>query len=183
MPHFHIPLQSGSDEVLRLMHRRYDTQFFADKVARVHELIPDAFIGVDVIVGTRGETDALFRDAHRFMEQLDVAQYHVFSYSERPGTKALQIPHAVRPEEKHERSQQILALSEAKLHIFYNRYARARRPVLLEHSHTPGIMHGFTDNYIRTEVRVAPDQPDNCIVQAELGPWNAAGDALTATLL
>jgi threonylcarbamoyladenosine tRNA methylthiotransferase MtaB len=165
------------------MHRRYDTQFFADKVARVHELIPDAFIGVDVIVGTRGETDALFRDAHRFMEQLDVAQYHVFSYSERPGTKALQIPHAVRPEEKHERSQQILALSEAKLHIFYNRYARARRPVLLEHSHTPGIMHGFTDNYIRTEVRVAPDQPDNCIVQAELGPWNAAGDALTATLL
>ena len=127
--------------------------------------------------------DALFRDAHRFMEQLDVAQYHVFSYSERPGTKALQIPHVVRPEEKHERSQQILALSEAKLHIFYNRYARARRPVLLEHSHTPGIMHGFTDNYIRTEVRVAPDQPDNCIVQAELGPWNAAGDALTATLL
>ncbi|MCR4922069.1 MAG: tRNA (N(6)-L-threonylcarbamoyladenosine(37)-C(2))-methylthiotransferase MtaB [Bacteroidaceae bacterium] len=183
MPHFHIPLQSGSDEVLRLMHRRYDTQFFADKVARVHALMPDAFIGVDVIVGTRGETDALFREAHRFLAQLDVAQYHVFSYSERPGTKALQIPHSVRPEEKHERSQQILALSEAKLHTFYNKYARARRPVLLEHSHTPGIMHGFTDNYIRTEVTVGEAQKDNRIVTVRLGEWNAAGDALTATIL
>ncbi len=183
MPHFHIPLQSGSDEVLRLMHRRYDTAFFAEKVARVHALLPDAFIGVDVIVGTRGETDELFQDALRFMQQLDVAQFHVFSYSERPGTKALQIPHSVRPEVKHERSQQILTLSEEKLHTFYNKYARATRPVLLEHSRTKGIMHGFTDNYIRVELQVPLTQQDNQIVNVQLGDWNRDGDALTGTLI
>ena len=183
MPHFHIPLQSGSDEVLRLMHRRYDTSFFADKVARVHELMPDAFIGVDVIVGTRGETDACFQDSLRFMSGLDVAQYHVFSYSERPGTKALQIPHRVRPQEKHERSQQVLALSEQKLHAFYDRFRGQARPVLLEHSRTPGLMHGFTDNYIRVELQVGAGQPDNVIVPVSLGGWNEAGDALCGTIL
>ena len=119
MPHFHIPLQSGSDEVLRLMHRRYDTQLFYNKVSRVRELMPDAFIGVDVIVGTRGETDELFREALSFMERIDVSQYHVFSYSERPGTKALQIPYVVSAQQKHERSQQVLALSQHKLRDFY----------------------------------------------------------------
>ena len=183
MPHFHIPLQSGSDEVLRLMHRRYDTSFFADKVARVHELMPDAFIGVDVIVGTRGETDACFQDSLRFMSGLDVAQYHVFSYSERPGTKALQIPHRVRPQEKHERSQQVLALSEQKLHAFYDRFRGQARPVLLEHSRTPGLMHGFTDNYIRVELQVEAAQPDNVIVPVSLGGWNEADDALCGTIL
>ena len=183
MPHFHIPLQSGSDEVLRLMHRRYDTSFFADKVARVHELMPDAFIGVDVIVGTRGETDACFQDSLRFMSGLDVAQYHVFSYSERPGTKALQIPHRVRPQEKHERSQQVLALSEQKLHAFYDRFRGQARPVLLEHSRTPGLMHGFTDNYIRVELQVGAGQPDNVIVPVSLGGWNEADDALCGTIL
>lgn len=183
MPHFHIPLQSGSDEVLRLMHRRYDTSFFADKVARVHELMPDAFIGVDVIVGTRGETDACFQDSLRFMSGLDVAQYHVFSYSERPGTKALQIPHRVRPQEKHERSQQVLALSEQKLHAFYDRFRGQARPVLLEHSRTPGLMHGFTDNYIRVELQVGAGQPDNIIVPVSLGGWNEADDALCGTIL
>ena len=183
MPHFHVPLQSGSDEVLKLMHRRYDTSFFADKVARVHELMPDAFIGVDVIVGTRGETDACFQDSLRFMSGLDVAQYHVFSYSERPGTKALQIPHRVRPQEKHERSQQVLALSEQKLHAFYDRFRGQARPVLLEHSRTPGLMHGFTDNYIRVELQVGAGQPDNIIVPVSLGGWNEADDALCGTIL
>ena len=182
MPHFHIPLQSGSDEVLRLMHRRYDTAFFAGKVARVHELIPDAFIGVDVIVGTRGETDACFQDSLRFMSDLDVAQYHVFSYSERPGTKALQIPYRVRPQEKHERSQQVLALSEQKLHAFYARFRGQTRPVLLEHSRTPGLMHGFTDNYIRVELQVEAGQPDNVIVPVSLGEWNETDDALCGTI-
>ena len=105
MPHFHIPLQSGSDEVLRLMHRRYDTSLFYNKVSRARELMPDCFIGVDVIVGTRGETSALFDEAERFIESLPVSQLHVFSYSERPGTAALRIPHIVGPKEKHERSQ------------------------------------------------------------------------------
>ena len=182
MPHFHIPLQSGSDEVLRLMHRRYDTKFFAEKIEEVHRFIPDAFIGVDVIVGMRGETDELFAEARDFMASLPISQFHVFSYSERPGTKALQIPGIVSPTKKHERSQQILSLSNEKLHIHYNNYIGQTRPVLLEHSRKAGILHGFTDNYIRVEVKSSSNSPkgrkDNTIVPIRLGDWNEAGDAL-----
>lgn len=142
--------------------------------------MPDAFIGVDVIVGMRGETDAMFRDAKSFMESMDVCQYHVFSYSERPGTKALEIPYRVSPEEKHERSRQVLEISDRKLHTFYNTHARETRPVLLEHGSAGGVLHGFTDNYIRVEV----DKPaqglleDNTVRDVRLGEWNAEGDAL-----
>lgn len=181
MPHFHIPLQSGSDEVLRLMHRHYDTRLFADKVAHVRQAMPDAFIGVDVIVGTRGETDELFAQALQFMEEIDVSQYHVFSYSERPGTRALQIPHVVSPEQKHERSQQVLALSERKWRQFYDRFRHTTRPVLLEHSRHEGVMHGFTDNYIR--VSVSAKDMDNQIASVQLGDWDADGNALQGTLL
>ena len=181
MPHFHIPLQSGSDEVLRLMHRHYDTRLFADKVAHVRQAMPDAFIGVDVIVGTRGETDELFAQALQFMEEIDVSQYHVFSYSERPGTRALQIPHVVSPEQKHERSQQVLALSERKWRKFYDRFRHTTRPVLLEHSRHEGLMHGFTDNYIR--VSVSAKDMDNQIASVQLGDWDADGNAPQGTLL
>ncbi len=183
MPHFHVPLQSGSDEVLRLMHRRYDTALFASKVDRIRELIPDAFIGVDVIVGTRGETDELFSEARDFMEQLDISQYHVFSYSERPGTQALKIPHQVRPEEKHRRSQQILQLSDRKLHDFYRRFMGTTRPVLLERSRRRGIMYGFTDNYIKVELHVSADQPDNVIVPVRLGDFSADRYALMGEIV
>jgi threonylcarbamoyladenosine tRNA methylthiotransferase MtaB len=183
MPHFHVPLQSGSDEVLRLMHRRYDTALFASKVDRIRELIPDAFIGVDVIVGTRGETDELFSEARDFMEQLDISQYHVFSYSERPGTQALKIPHQVRPEEKHRRSQQILQLSDRKLHDFYRRFMGTTRPVLLERSRRRGIMYGFTDNYIKVELHVSADQPDNVIVPVHLGDFSADRYALMGEIV
>mgnify|MGYP000750840280 CR=1 FL=1 len=114
MPHFHIPLQSGSDEVLQLMRRRYGTELFASKIAKIKEVMPDAFIGVDVIVGTRGETAGYFEKAYEFIHGLDVTQLHVFSYSERPGTQALKIDHVVTPEEKHQRSQRLLALSDEK---------------------------------------------------------------------
>lgn len=183
MPHFHVPLQSGSDEVLRMMHRRYDTALFASKVDRIHELIPDAFIGVDVIVGTRGETDELFSEARDFMEQLDISQYHVFSYSERPGTQALKIPHQVRPEEKHRRSQQILQLSDRKLHDFYRRFMGTTRPVLLERSRRRGVMYGFTDNYIKVELHVSADQPDNVIVPVRLGDFSADRYALMGEIV
>ena len=182
MPHFHIPLQSGSDEVLRLMHRRYDTLLFYNKVARVRELMPDAFIGVDVIVGTRGETDDLFNEAYNFMEKIDVSQYHVFSYSERPGTKALQIPYAVSAQQKHERSQRVLELSQRKLRGFYERFVGQVRPVLLEHSRTKGVMHGFTDNYIKVAVRTT-DELDNKIVNVRLGKWDDEEELLTAELI
>ena len=181
MPHFHIPLQSGSDEVLRLMHRRYDTRLFADRIAYVRRAMPDAFIGVDVIVGTRGETEELFAESLQFMSEVDVSQYHVFSYSERPGTRALQIHHVVSPEEKHERSQQVLALSQQKWQGFYERFRGTSRPVLLEHSRHDGVMHGFTDNYIRVSI---PSQGmDNQIVQVQLGDWDADGNALKGTVL
>lgn len=180
MPHFHIPLQSGSDEVLKLMHRRYDTKFFAQKIEEVRKYIPDAFIGVDVIVGMRGETDELFAKAREFMQALPVSQYHVFSYSERPGTKALQIPGIVTPQQKHERSQQILSISNDKLRTYYNKYKGQTRPVLLEHSIKGGVMHGFTDNYIRVEVQTKG--LDNTIVPVQLGEWNEKGDALTGTV-
>ncbi len=182
MPHFHIPLQSGSDEVLKLMHRRYGTSLFADKVKTIRDVMPDAFIGVDVIVGMRGETEELFRASKSFMESVDVSQYHVFTYSERRGTKALQIPHVVSPDEKHRRSQEILQLSEGKLHAFYNKYIGAGRPVLLEHSKQQGLIHGFTDNYIKVELHIDTDVSllDNRIVSVRLGGWNKEGDALTA---
>lgn len=187
MPHFHIPLQSGSDEVLRLMRRKYDTALFRSKVERVLELMPDAFIGVDTIVGTRGETEELFREAYDYMASLPVAQYHVFPYSERPGTKALEIPHKVRPEEKKERSQKILDLSERITHDFYNRYIGKVRPVLLEHSKSKRTMYGFTDNYIRVEITLpdgtSSDMVDNTIVDVRLGEWNEDGTALKGTMV
>ena len=187
MPHFHIPLQSGSDEVLRLMRRKYDTALFRSKVERVLELMPDAFIGVDTIVGTRGETDEFFQEAYDFMASLPVAQYHVFPYSERPGTKALEIPHKVRPEEKKERSQKILDLSESITHAFYERYIGKVRPVLLEHSKSKRTMHGFTDNYIRVEINLpegtSSDMVDNTIVNVRLGEWNEDGTALKGEII
>lgn len=181
MPHFHIPLQSGSDEVLRLMHRRYTTELFADKVYRIKELMPDAFIGVDVIVGTRGETEALFDEAYRFIDGLDISQLHVFSYSERPGTQALRIEHSVSAEEKHRRSQLLMAVSERKLHEFYARYIGSERTVLLEKSKRADVMHGFTDNYIRVELPVTPAVTYNEVVRVRLGGFTSDGSSLTAS--
>lgn len=184
MPHFHIPLQSGSDEVLKLMHRRYDTSLFRHKVERIHLLMPDAFIGVDVIVGTRGETEEFFQEAESFISSLGISQLHVFSYSERPGTMALKIDHVVSPEEKHERSDSLLALSEDKLNTFYYIYKGTVRPVLLEHSRRPGVMNGFTDNYIRVEVKTPQnDVLDNTIVKVRLGDWNEKHDALIGEII
>lgn len=178
MPHFHIPLQSGSDEVLRLMHRRYNTSQFYNKVARVRELMPDAFIGVDVIVGTRGETAELFAEAERFIESLPISQLHVFSYSERPGTAALRIPHVVRPEEKHERSQRLLKISEQKLQDFYAQFIGQTRSVLLEHTRTKGLYNGFTDNYIKVEY--CGEGADNTVRSLRLASWNYNHTAIKA---
>lgn len=184
VPHFHIPLQSGSDEVLRLMRRKYDTALFRSKVERVLELMPDAFIGVDTIVGTRGETEQLFEQAYEYMASLPVAQYHVFSYSERPGTKALDIPHKVSAADKKIRSQRILELSDRLTHAFYDRYIGTTRSVLLEHSNTPGLINGFTDNYIKVEIQDEDTASlDNRIVSVSLQGWNAEGTALVGKII
>lgn len=184
MPHFHIPLQSGSDEVLRLMHRRYDTRFFANKINYIKATIPDAFIGVDVIVGTRGETDELFEKAFEFAKQLNVSQYHVFSYSERPGTAALRIPYQVPDASKHERSRRLIALSEEKRRAFYTQYIGKVRSVLAEHAREGQPIRGFTDNYIRVELpEINPSQADNRILQVFLHDFNADGTALTGSII
>ena len=181
MPHFHIPLQAGCDEVLKLMRRRYTADLFATKVRRIKKAMPDAFIGVDVIVGTRGETEEFFEQGYRFIEGLDVTQLHVFSYSERPGTQALKISHVVSPGEKHQRSQRLLELSEQKTHAFYARYIGQTMPVLLERS-KPGVpMHGFTPNYIRVEVP-HDDALDNQVVTMKLGDFNEDGTALSGDI-
>ncbi len=177
MPHFHIPLQSGSDEVLKLMKRHYDRALFAHKIGRIKQLMPHAFIGVDVMVGTRGETEDYFEDSYEFIKSLDVTQLHVFSYSERPGTKALQIPYVVTPQVKHERSQRLLNLSDEKTRAFYQSFVGQVMPVLLEKSKSGQPMHGFTPNYIRVEVENHPEL-DNHIVPIRLGELNEAGDAL-----
>lgn len=169
MPHFHIPLQSGSDNVLSLMRRHYDTALFAEKIATIRHFLPDAFIGVDLIVGARGETPEEFEKSEKFIEGLDISRLHVFTYSERPGTKALEIDYVVDPEEKHRRTRRMLALSERKLADFIGRFAGSRRPVLLEHSKPGQPMSGFTDNYIRVEIADADPALDNHIVEAELG--------------
>mgnify|MGYP005961770087 FL=1 len=181
-PHFHIPLQSGSDAVLQLMRRRYDTALFRHKIEKIKEVMPHAFIGVDVIVGTRGETDEYFEEARQFIGSLDISQLHVFSYSERPGTQALKIDHVVTPEEKHRRSQRLLELSDEKTHAFYARHIGQTMPVLLERSKPGAPMHGFTANYIRIEVP-HNDTLDNQVVSVRLGDFNEDGTALQGTLL
>ncbi len=182
MPHFHIPLQSGSDDVLKLMRRRYDTALFASKIEKIRSVLPDAFIGVDVIVGTRGETPEFFEDAYRFIKSLDITQLHVFSYSERPGTQALKIDYVVSPEEKHQRSQRLLALSDEKTLAFYERHIGRTAQVLLERP-KPGMpMHGFTDNYIRVELD-ADHSLDNHLVEVKLGDFNEDKTALKGLIV
>lgn len=179
-PHFHIPLQSGSDTVLKLMHRHYDTALFAHKIETIRRLIPDAFIGVDLITGVRGETEELFEESRRFVEGLDISQLHVFTYSERPGTQALKIEPVVPIPERHERCRRMLEVSERKLHDFYTRFQGTTRPVLFEQPRKSAPMHGFTDNYIRVEMPYRKEWVNTCR-PVRLGDFNEAGDALIAT--
>ena len=181
MPHFHIPLQCGSDEVLRLMRRHYDTTLFRHKIERIREVMPHAFIGVDLIVGARGETAEEFELSYAFVESLPISCLHVFPYSERPGTKALEIPHVVSQEDKHHRAARMIALSDAKLADFTKQFAGTVRKVLLEHSAEGMPMGGFTDNYIRVSVD-APGCLDNHIVDVMLGETGSAGEAVKGTV-
>lgn len=176
MPHFHIPLQCGSDAVLKLMRRHYDTALFRDRIELINRTLPDAFIGVDLIVGARGETPDEFKASHDFIESLNISQLHVFPYSERPGTKALSIDHVVPQEEKHRRTRVMLNLSEKKLSEFALRFKGQTRRVLLEHGHD-GEMSGFTDNYLK--VRVTADKSlDNSIVNVKLNEIINGGEEI-----
>lgn len=177
MPHFHIPLQSGSDAVLRLMGRRYTTDLFRHKIEEIRRLIPDAFIGVDLITGARGETPELFEASREFVDSLDISRLHVFPYSERRGTRALGLDAFVVPEaEKHRRARAMISLSEAKLRRFSERFIGAVRPVLLEHIADDGSVAGFTDNYLRVELPDAAGHASGDIVGVRLGKPLGNGD-------
>lgn len=185
MPHFHIPLQSGSDEVLKLMHRRYSRDLFAHKIGLIKQLMPDAFIGVDVMVGCRGETPECFDDSYAFLDSLPVTQLHVFPYSERRGTAALRINYVVADNVKKERVHKLLKLSDEKTLDFYARHIGKEAEVLFEKSAHGKAMHGFTRNYIRVELPPSDDNDrlDNEIVKARLGELNYAKNALKGQLL
>lgn len=180
MPHFHIPLQSGSDTVLRLMHRRYDAALFAHKVELIKEKMPHAFIGVDVMVGCRGETPDCFEECRSFIEGLDVTQLHVFPYSERPGTAALSIPYVVDDKEKKRRVHELLELSDQKTRAFYARHAGTEQEVLLEKLASGKAMHGFTRNYVRVQLPEHLSKPeyDNELLTVRIGDFNADQTAM-----
>ena len=185
MPHFHIPLQSGSDEVLKLMHRRYDKTLFAHKIELIKQKMPDAFIGVDVMVGCRGETPECFEECYEFLDDVDVTQLHVFPYSERPGTAALRIPYVVDDAEKKVRSKRLLDLSEQKRVEFYARYIGTEQEVLFEKAARGKAMHGFTSNYVRVELpaKLAKEEYDNQILRVRMGEFNRDKSALQVELL
>ncbi len=185
MPHFHIPLQSGSDEVLKLMHRRYTRDLFAHKIQLIKQLMPDAFIGVDVMVGCRGETPECFADSYEFIKSLPVTQLHVFPYSERPGTSALHINYIVPDKDKKERVHRLLKLSDEKTLAFYAAHIGKEAEVLFEKAAHGKAMHGFTKNYIRVELPPSDDNDrlDNEIVPVKLGEFNFDKSALKAQLL
>lgn len=184
MPHFHIPLQSGSDEVLRLMRRHYDTSLFADKVRHIKEVMPQAFIGVDVMVGCRGEKPECFEQSYEFIRSLDVTQLHVFPYSERPGTRALAIPYVVSERDKKLRSKRLLQLSDEKTHAFYAKHVGREAEVLFEKAGRGRAMHGFTRNYVRVELpaALAREEYDNQLMTVRLGDFNHDRSALKAMI-
>ncbi|MBN2742345.1 threonylcarbamoyladenosine tRNA methylthiotransferase MtaB [Breznakibacter xylanolyticus] len=181
MPHFHIPLQSGSDNVLRLMQRKYNTALFQQRIDTIRQLLPDAFIGVDVIVGVRGESEQDFADTHAFLSQLDVSQLHVFTYSERPNTKALNIETPVSPEERKHRSQVLHLLSDKKTDAFYRRFINTSSVVLPEGQNDDGYMYGYTDNYIKVELPYNSNLV-NTLQNVDLLEFNTDRSALKARL-
>jgi threonylcarbamoyladenosine tRNA methylthiotransferase MtaB len=149
MPHFHIPLQSGSDEILRAMRRRYRTDLYRERIERILETMPHACIGVDVITGFPGETDELFNETRDFLLELPVSYLHVFTYSERDNTTALRIAEVVPQDKRHRRTIELRMLSEKKKRAFYERFAGSAHNVLWEGAEDEGTMYGFTENYLK----------------------------------
>jgi threonylcarbamoyladenosine tRNA methylthiotransferase MtaB len=170
--------------VLKLMHRHYDRQLFADKIYRIKELMPDAFIGVDVMVGCRGETPECFEETYTFLDSLPITQLHVFPYSERPGTSALSIPYIVTEKDKKLRSKRLLEMSDRKTEAFYAAHIGQQAEVLFEKATRGRAMHGFTRNYIRVELSPADAHPeyDNQLLSVRLGDFNHDRTALRASL-
>ncbi len=176
MPHFHMPLQSGNNKQLQTMRRRYKRELYAERVAHIKELMPHACIGVDVIVGFPGETEEDFLETYRFINDLEVSYLHVFTYSERPNTPAMDMAGAVPVSERRKRNEMLTILSDKKRRHFYNQFLGLSRKVLFENSTEEGRMSGFTDNYIRID---APfdERLINRIHEVALSKINTEGHA------
>ena len=151
VPHFHIPLQSGSDEILKKMKRRYLTALYTNRVKKIREMLPDACIGVDVIVGFPGETEEMFLETYKFLSELPISYLHVFTYSERDNTEAVEMEGVVPISERKKRNKMLRILSEKKKMAFYQSQIGKTLPVLWEHEEKNGMMFGFTDNYVRVQ--------------------------------
>ncbi|MDR0812236.1 MAG: tRNA (N(6)-L-threonylcarbamoyladenosine(37)-C(2))-methylthiotransferase MtaB, partial [Paludibacter sp.] len=182
MPHFHIPLQSGSNDVLLLMKRKYKRELFEHKILKIKELMPDAFIGADVIVGVRGETAEFFEDSYSFINSLDVSQLHVFTYSEREGTKMLDIQDVVPIKERKRRSDMLHLLSEKKTLAFYEKMFGKTLPVLWESKRAGDAMFGFTNNYVRVE-RPFCKTLVNTVQNVKITGWNEEKTAVTGEVV
>lgn len=173
-PHFHIPLQSGSDEMLKIMRRRYRTDLYRARVELIRELMPDACIGVDVITGHPGETEALFQESFDFIDSLDVSYLHVFTYSERPNTHALTLEPVIPKQERKSRTHRLRRLSAKKRFNFDTRFEGETRPVLFEEENKNGFMFGWTNNYVRVAVPFSP-RLANTIQSVEIGGYSKDG--------
>lgn len=163
MPHFHIPLQSGNNEILGKMRRRYQRELYADRVQRIKEKMPHCCIGVDVIVGFPGETDAHFEDTFNFLHDLDVSYFHVFTYSERTNTLAIEMEDVVPVPIRNERNKRLRNLSYQKMRYFEAQHAGQKRPVLFEHKNKNGVMEGYSDNYIKVQAAHNPELENSII--------------------
>ena len=166
MPHFHIPLQSGSNKILRAMRRRYDKEVYKNRIKKIKDTNQDTCIGVDVIVGFPGESYEDFLETYNFLIELDITYLHVFSYSERADTDALKIDGKVPKVDKSKRSKMLHILSEKKKHSFHNNFLNKKRPILFE-GLKDGYLVGHTDNYIKTLVKI-PASYNNKIVDINL---------------
>jgi threonylcarbamoyladenosine tRNA methylthiotransferase MtaB len=156
VPHFHIPLQSGSNKILRLMRRRYQRELYTARVEKIKSEMPHACIGVDVIVGFPGETHEDFLETYKFLNELDISYLHVFTYSERANTLAVTMPNSVSNKERNERSRMLHILSDKKRRIFYESNLGKDLTVLFENDIEDGQMHGFTENYVRVSAKYDP---------------------------
>ncbi len=174
VPHFHIPLQSGSDKILKLMRRRYLRDVYESRVAKIKSVMPHCCIGVDVIVGFPGETEKDFLETYDFLNQLDISYLHVFTYSERPNTDAIEMENVVPVQERRRRNKMLRILSQKKLRHFYSQHEGTERPVLFEHENRDGMMHGYTDNYIKVKFPF-DENLANRIIPVQLNQINPDG--------
>lgn len=182
VPHFHIPLQSGSNSILSKMQRRYKRELYAHKVEKIKSIMPDASIGVDIIVGFPGETDELFHETVEFLKALEVSYFHVFTYSERENTIAATLPNPVPPSVRKERNALLRELSQKKQHYFYQQNIGKIRQVLWEDTIKEGYMFGFTDNYIRVSIPYEKNRIGT-MTPVQLGEWNISHRCLQGQVL